>query len=935
MIASFYYLMFLVSTLGGAWRHQEVIPSVSAPARADYTISGAVVRADGTPLPNVPVVLSGHVSTNQLTDANGQFSFTNLPEGFDYVVTPGQPAVTNPISGVSIYDIILIRRAILSVEFFQNPCQTLAADVNNDASGSPVNGPIDGVSTLDMALINQVLLGVSPGFSPEWEYMPADSNFFGALAQPMSMQFNNLSANEAINILAIKAGDVSGCVAPPTTTSATPAIIADVNAVVNQGAIVSVPVRVEQFQGIMGFQFAIQWDPSILEYQSISGLSLPGFAVGGIGTQNASNGELRISWHDTSLSGLTLPNGSAIFTLNFTAIGPPGSSTPVDISPTNLPFEVVYQDSATLSISGINDVDGLVEIAGVQNAVTLQADIAGVFCTNQAGFASQIAVPIRVENFNDITSLQFTFRWNPQVLSYQGVFNFGLPMLGAANFGASFANTQNGILTMSWTSGSPVGVSLPDGSSIVTVFLNLYGAAGTSSPIYFADAPVQVGATDDTGMALQINTVNGFVQAKGPEAILGPLYCYDGAQFFSFYSGDDISPADGLSLLQGTGNNGYWLYGMTEQENWFFQATDLDEINCLRYYSGMAGLCSEARIPDCDAPVRLTDNDTDDDQMSIWGSHLVWQGFDGSDYEIYYMNLSDPTATPQPITNNSTNDFRPSIWGNCIVWEHHNGSSLEILTLSLNDLGAAPQNLSSPASGSNPKIWGNFAVWNQGDALYYHDFSKGETQLLATTGISNSRFNLWQDRIVWEGQGSSSREIFATNLADPNAVIQQLSDNAYEDSQPLIHGNFVVWVGHSTPDGQIYAFELGVSTAPELISTTSSNNNAPAVNGHLAAWVGTDGADSEIYLYDLAQLGTAVPVVMTDNSVGDFSPAIWDNYLVWNSEGKTWYLPADQPGACRKTSAATLRLMQSRRKFMDIWCSGAASTGTPSCTCTT
>ncbi|MBX2926229.1 MAG: HYR domain-containing protein [Saprospiraceae bacterium] len=1068
MMTYLYRLMLLLVSFllaGPALRGNS---TACPPARADYSISGVLLRPDGTPLVGAPVALSGHVTANQLTDANGQFSFTNLPEGFDYVVTPGQPSFTDPIDGVSNFDLVLIRRAILGIESLQNPCQTLAADVNGTAI-PPISAPLNGVSTFDLVLISRNLLGIDPGFAPEWEYIPADSNSYTALDHPMMMEVNDLSADVWLSILAVKAGDPSGCATAPLPADFAPGMQADINAVVNPGAALGVPVRVQQFVDIIGFDFSVRWDPAVLQFQSVGNFSLPGMNLSSFGADNAASGELRVSWIASDMIGLTLPNGAAIFTLNFMAVGAPGSSTPVDISPDPLPFEAVHSN---LSVSGIGDTDGSVTIAGAmaasisgvirresgvpvpgvqvmlggaasdmrvtdamgqysfdeltvgesytvtpvwptpncfdpcysvydqylvsqhimgisplpspyalfaadvnnsqsitsldvaqQRALMLgnttaftnntcwrfipaeymfpvpsnpwfenvpqtrsignltgnvQADFIGVQTgdvsdcaealtandliltadfSGEACFDQSITVPIRVQNFNGIAALQFTLRWDPSVLAYQGVLNFGLPGLTAANFGQMTSNTNNGIVTMTWVEPNASGISVPDGALVANAFFTVIGEAGSSSALFFGDAPLPPMAVDGMSMPVTINTQSGRVEVGGPGAIVGPAYCHNGVQFISFYSESSVSAADGMSLIQSVGNNGYWLYGMSEGEDWFFETADPGNPNCRRFYFGTAGLCSEALIPDCDRPLQLTDNSTDDDQMSIWGSHLVWQGYDGSDYEIFYMDLSDPTATPQAITNNNTNDFRPSIWGNRIVWEHHNGSSQEILTLSLNDIGAAPQNLSNPASGSNPKIWGNFAVWNQGNALYYHDFSKGETQLLATTGISNSRFNLWQNRIVWEGQGGSSREIFATDLADPNAGIQQLSNNAFEDSQPQIHGNFVVWVGFPTPDGHIYAFELGVSTAPELISTTSSNNNAPAVNGNFAVWVGSDGADAEIYRYNLAQLGAGMPVVMTDNSVGDFSPAIWGNHLVWNSDGKTWYLPADQPGA--------------------------------------
>ncbi|HRD81647.1 MAG TPA: HYR domain-containing protein [Saprospiraceae bacterium] len=527
------------------------------------------------------------------------------------------------------------------------------------------------------------------------------------------------------------------------------------------------------------------------------------------------------------------------------------------------------------------------------NNLTIIADFSGTVCFNE-----MIAVPIRVQNFNGIAALQFTLRWDPAALSYQSVLNFGLPGLTGINFGQTTANIQNGILTMTWVASDASGISVPDGTLLVNVFFTAVGSLGSSTPLYFGDAPLPPLAVDGMGAPGTIGIQNGLAEITSPDAVVGPTYCHNGLQFISFYTEGDVSPADGGSLIQNLGDNNYWVYGMNSNDSWFFQTSDPDDPNCQRFYSGTVGTCNEALSPDCDEPMRLTDNATDDDQMRVWGNHLVWQGFDGADYEIFYLNLSDPAANPQAITNNAANDFRPSVWGNRIVWEQDSGGDREILSLSLDDLGATPKNLSNDPAGDdvNPIIWGNFAVWNKGNGLYYHDFAKGETQLLVTTGISNSRFSIWQNRVVWEGQGGGSQEIFTTHLNDPGAGIQQLSNNAFEDADPKIHGNYVVWTGQPAGQGQIFAFELGMSAAPELISTTSSFNNAPEAYGQYAVWAANDGNDYEIYRYDLSQLGSAIAEALTNNSTDDFAPAIWGDHTVWTNDGKTWYLPVHQPG---------------------------------------
>lgn len=53
---------------------------------ATYSISGTVTHS-GNPLQNATITLTGAASTHTMTDVNGKYSFTGLPNG-SYTVTP-------------------------------------------------------------------------------------------------------------------------------------------------------------------------------------------------------------------------------------------------------------------------------------------------------------------------------------------------------------------------------------------------------------------------------------------------------------------------------------------------------------------------------------------------------------------------------------------------------------------------------------------------------------------------------------------------------------------------------------------------------------------------------------------------------------------------------------------------------------------------------
>jgi hypothetical protein len=54
----------------------------------------------------------------------------------------------------------------------------------------------------------------------------------------------------------------------------------------------------------------------------------------------------------------------------------------------------------------------------------------------------------------------------------------------------------------------------------------------------------------------------------------------------------------------------------------------------------------------------------------VSGSHVVWAGYDGNDYEIF---VYDGSHTIQ-LTDNSWQDYRPHVSGSNVVWYGSDGS---------------------------------------------------------------------------------------------------------------------------------------------------------------------------------------------------------------------------------------------------------------------
>jgi beta propeller repeat protein len=108
----------------------------------------------------------------------------------------------------------------------------------------------------------------------------------------------------------------------------------------------------------------------------------------------------------------------------------------------------------------------------------------------------------------------------------------------------------------------------------------------------------------------------------------------------------------------------------------------------------------------------------------------------------------------------------------------------------------------------------------------------------------------------------------------PANDITQLTNNSYDDYNPLISGNKVTWYGYPNfNDSEIYFYD-----GKKTVQVTDNNTyDSPSdISGSNVVWQGYDGNDDEIYLYN----GTKT-VQLTDNNLYDYSPRVDGNQVVW------------------------------------------------------
>ena len=221
----------------------------------------------------------------------------------------------------------------------------------------------------------------------------------------------------------------------------------------------------------------------------------------------------------------------------------------------------------------------------------------------------------------------------------------------------------------------------------------------------------------------------------------------------------------------------------------------------------------------------------------ISGNNVVWNGWDGTDQEIFFYN---GISTIQ-LTNNSYDDFSPAISGNNVAWVGYDGYGTDY------------------------------------EIFFYNGTS--------TTQLTNNSRDDWfpaisGNNVVWVGKdGGTDNEIFFYNGTNTT----QLTNNSYDDLSPAISGNNVVWSGFDGTDYEIYLYN-GTSTTQ--LTNNSSDDSTPKISGNNVVWsgYGYNNSGSEIFFYN----GTST-TQLTYNGRSDFSPAISGDNVVWVQNNGGWY----------------------------------------------
>ncbi|MEM9847538.1 MAG: T9SS type A sorting domain-containing protein, partial [Bacteroidota bacterium] len=345
------FVTLWVEDLAGNFAFCETIANITpfsetACGGADLTnIAGLITTEENLSVAEVAVHLSGSTEDMSMTNQIGTYAFDRLALGYDYSVTPEKDE--NHLQGVSTFDMILISKHILGVEFLDSPYKRIAADVNNSGT----------ITTADMVALRKVILGHEDEFpnNTSWRFIPEDY-VFADWENPWAENFpENINLNDVesersdANFIGIKVGDVNATVMDGANSiegrnNNTITIQAQQQQVV-AGDVFELSLSILEMSELVGMQLALQFDPEVLQ---LTNLEAGIFKHYHIGTAHLDEGILLISWMKEGAEDLAV--NDLLANLQFQASSAVAIEDVIRINPTLLSNEAYLQNGEQASI---------------------------------------------------------------------------------------------------------------------------------------------------------------------------------------------------------------------------------------------------------------------------------------------------------------------------------------------------------------------------------------------------------------------------------------------------------------------------------------------------------------------------------------------------------------------------------------------------------
>ena len=255
--------------------------------------------------------------------------------------------------------------------------------------------------------------------------------------------------------------------------------------------------------GVFSTPISFQSTPTLLEFVNLSFTPI---------AYTTTNGSVNISCSTCAISTIVTGNQSSCSPSNnyytqeltITYSVPPatgnlnvnGQLFPITGSPQVIILDSLISDGNTVDVNAFftEDLACLINLTSLFTAPTsclinnvdIFADLVSDSCV------ATVDVPVRVNDFVNMLSIQGTIHWDPSLLSYNSIVDYGPASLALTNGNFGFGSTAAGDLMFSWNDGDLSGESLTDSTIIFIVRYDVIGVGSFSTPISFENTPTSL-----------------------------------------------------------------------------------------------------------------------------------------------------------------------------------------------------------------------------------------------------------------------------------------------------------------------------------------------------------------------------------------------------------------------------------------------------------
>ncbi len=343
------FMVTAFSLSNGCTESDDEIGKPTIPPPLMSTLSGKIQTEQGQVVEQTTISLTGYDMPPALTGATGNYEFTEVPMYDNYTVTPEKNM--NPLNGVSTFDLVLMSKHILGVKELDSPYKLIAADINQSGT----------ITAFDMVQLRKLILNITDKFpnNTSWRFVDAAYDFQDPTnpfveAIPETYEITDLETDMTwLDFVAIKIGDLNGSVQPNSLTPSTTRSKAGTLSFTTRQELdkdestLIYHFSSENFTAINGYQFTMEFDPSVLAFDRVIATDWVGEEY--FGLEYIDEGVLMSSWNTGEA--IDLSQEATIFSLAFKVKGKITTDDLLQINSNKLEAEAYQADGEVLEVT--------------------------------------------------------------------------------------------------------------------------------------------------------------------------------------------------------------------------------------------------------------------------------------------------------------------------------------------------------------------------------------------------------------------------------------------------------------------------------------------------------------------------------------------------------------------------------------------------------